>query len=785
MTSGRHGNLPPELTTFVGRRREVTEVRRRLTGSRLVTLVGTGGVGKTRLALRVADTMRRTVRDGVWLVELDQLHDPALVAQTVARTLGLMGQAGQPPVETLIGYLADRQLLLVLDNCEHLVDAVAKLIDALLRTSADLQVLATSREPLGIDGEVLVPVAPLAVPDPEQVNDLPALSGYEAVALFVDRAAMVTPGFTISADNRAAVAEICHHLDGVPLAIELTVPWLRTLTPAQLSARLPDRLRHVLASGRRGGPERHQTLRSCIAWSYELCTHAERQLWARLSVFAGAFDLEAARAVCAGPDADPTEVFELTAALLDKSVLIPERHEHMMRYRILNSLRAYGAERLSETGHEATIRRRHRDRYAWFIRGNQADWLGTLTPDWFIRLDREYPDVRAALEYSLTEPGEARTALAIAGALHPYWTMRGLASEGRYWLDRALARDTSASAEAVVAAYLNALLAALQRDFPAANALVGQSHAIATELGDPWSRAIALHAEGTVALYGGDLEHARLCDEAALAAYQTLGDSNWSTLALVGVATANTFLGEYAQAADRYEQVLAATEPRNEAWVRTHALWAFGIALWKQGDVDRAAERIEQCLRLAHRIRSPLRASWCVEALAWIAASRGQPRRAATLLGSAQALSHSIGAPAAIMFPDLLVYHEECERRTRSDLGETKFAAAVTQGATMLLEEAISNALGHQPGEAPSSVRAGADHTGTAELMTLTSREQEICELVAEGLSNQQIATRLVISRRTAESHVQNSMGKLGFTKRTQIAAWVAEQRHGHDSPPR
>lgn len=755
-------------------------MRRRMTEFRLVTLVGTGGVGKTRLALRVADAHQRAFPDGAWLVELDKLHDPALVAQTVARTLGLVGQAGPGPVETLVEYIASRRLLLVLDNCEHLVDAVAKLTDSLLRAGPHLHVLATSREALGIDGEVAVPVPPLSAPDPHQTIELPVPDSCEAVDLFVARAAMVVPGFAIGPENRAAVAEICHRLDGLPLAIELAVPWLRTLTPQQLRDRLGDRL-NLLRRGRHGGPERHHTLWNSIGWSYDLCTRQERQLWARLSVFAGAFDLDAATDVCADPDSDPMEVLELTASLLDKSILVREDDHGIVRYRLLDSVRAYGAERLREMGQEATLRR-HRDRYAQFIRWADADWLGSLNPDWFNRLDREHPDIRAALEFSLTEPDEARTALAIAGALHPYWVLRGLTSEGRYWLDRALARDTGASAEAVVAAWTSAVLAALQGDLAAANAAVARTHAIATELGDRWSRAIALQAEGAVALHSGDLERAKTCHVAALASFQALGDRNWSTLSLTGQATVRAFLGEHAAAAALYEQVIDVTERRDEAWLRPHTLWVLGIAMWKQGEPDRAAERIEQGLRLTRRTGDAMRSSWCLEALAWIAASGGQSRRAAVLLGAAEALSHSVGAPAATStYADLRAYHEECVRRARGELGDAGFAAAVAHGAALTFDDAIAYTLDDLPEEPSSSPATGAHRAGTTEPTTLTRREQEICQLVAEGLSNKQIATRLVISRRTAESHVQNIMVKLGFTNRAQIAAWVATHRPGAD----
>jgi predicted ATPase len=327
------GNLPLELTSFVGRRREVTEVRRLLSVSRLVTLTGVGGVGKTRVALRVAADLRRLFDDEVWLVDLSTLQDPTLLGHTVAATLGLREQPARPPVVVLAEYLGGRQLLLVLDNCEHLVDACAVLSEALLRTCPDLRILATSREPLGIDGEATLHVPPLSVPDPERPPALRGLSRYGAVTLFTDRAAAVLPEFALTEDNQVAVVRICHRLDGLPLAIELAAARLRSLSADQILHRLTDPYR-LLTSGSRSAPARQQTLRSCIEWSYDLCSAPERTLWPRLSVFAGGFELDAAEGICGG-DLAPADLLDLVASLVGKSILIREGHGAVVRYRLL------------------------------------------------------------------------------------------------------------------------------------------------------------------------------------------------------------------------------------------------------------------------------------------------------------------------------------------------------------------------------------------------------------------------------------------------------------------
>ena len=406
------GNLPAELTSFVGRRGEVAEVRRLLSRSRLITLTGVGGVGKTRLALRVATGLRRALRDGVWLVQLDQLRDEALVAQAVGGALGLQRRAGAPEA-VLAEYVADRRLLLVLDNCEHLVDAVAKLADQLLRAAPGLRVLATSRESLNIAGETVLPVPPLAAPDPGQPLTVATLARFPAVALFAERAAQVAPGFSVTEANRAAVTGICRRLEGLPLAIELAAAQTRVLSPEQIQARLGDRL-GLLTQGSRANPARQQTLRASIAWSYELCSEAERLLWARLSAFAGGFELDAAEGICADDRLTAEDVLELLAALADKSVLIAEHGGGVVRYRLSETLREFGQECLQRAGEDTALRRRHRDWYEQLARQADTGWPSRQTADLTARLFREHANVRAAQDFCQAEPGEAEAGLRIA-----------------------------------------------------------------------------------------------------------------------------------------------------------------------------------------------------------------------------------------------------------------------------------------------------------------------------------------------------------------------------------
>jgi predicted ATPase/DNA-binding CsgD family transcriptional regulator len=408
----RAGNLPTELTSFVGRRGEVAEVRRLLADFRLVTLTGAGGIGKTGLALRAAAGLVRAFPDGVWLVRLDQLRGKELVAQAVASVLGLPQGTGDSPAASLAEFLAGRQLLLVLDNCEHLVDAAAKLTDQLLRAAAGVRVLATSRESLNIDAEKVVTVPPLAAPDPEQPLPTAQVGLFPAVQLFAERAGQAAPGFAVTEANVAAVAGICRRLEGLPLAIELAAGRTRVLSLKQIEDRLGDRL-GLLTRGSRAGPARQQTLRASITWSYELCTEPERLLWARLSVFAGGFELDAVEGVCADHRLAAEDMLELLSALADKSILIAEHLDSGVRYRLPDTVREYGQERLQQAGERAALRRRHRDWHEQLVARADADWGSPQMTEWTARLAREYANVRAAQDFCQTEPGETETGLRI------------------------------------------------------------------------------------------------------------------------------------------------------------------------------------------------------------------------------------------------------------------------------------------------------------------------------------------------------------------------------------
>ena len=758
-------HLPLELTSFVGRRTELAEVKNLLSVSRLVTLTGIGGVGKTRLALRVASNVQKDFVDGVWLVELGELHDESLVIGAVAAALGVRDQSSQPLQDILVEFLATRTLLLVLDNCEQVIDAVAGLVEVLLRACPELRILTTSREPLGIGGESVLRVSPLAVPDPDREPSLRGLPRYDALTLFAERAAAAVRGFEITEENKATVARICQRLEGLPLAIELAAARLRAMAPEQILARLDDRYA-LLTRGSRGAPTRQQTLRWSIDWSYDLCTPREQVLWGRLSVFAGSFELDAAEAICGG-DLSSEELLDTLGSLVDKSILIREESDTVVHFRLLETLLDYGREKIQEAGDYDALRRRLRDWYQQLTLDAEAEWISPRQLEWIDRLDRERPNIREALEYCLSGDDEGVAAgLRMATALYQFSLTRGLYGESRHWLDHFLARDAGKpTAERIRAIYADSLLAAVQGDLLAATALIEEGRALAEQFTDPLIHALLDNADGMLALYRDDLPRAAVRLEDALEVFDVHGDLVLEVGVLQTLGLVYEMLDESRRSIGCYEKALTITESHGESVYRSYTLWAMGVAVWRQGDQDRAVVFLGQALQLTEQVNSPLTCAACLEVLAWIAAEEPNPRRAAVLMGAAEELGHSVGS-VTIVFPTLQPYHDECETTTRRALGEKAFKAARRQGRLMTMDGAVAFALGRQP----------LDATQTGPSVVLTKREREVADLVAQGLTNKQIAAKLVISLRTAQGHVEHILTKLGFTSRTQIAAWVVEK---------
>ncbi|MCJ0904246.1 protein kinase [Rhodococcus sp. ARC_M6] len=775
-TSRDHlGNLPLELTSFVGRRREMTETKKLLASSRLVTLTGVGGVGKTRLALHVARHSRQAFSDGVWLVELGEVRDEPLVAEEVAATLGLRNLSARPAVDTLIQHLSTCRILLVLDNCEQLLDPVAELTESILRTCPEVRILATSREPLGIGGETVVRVPPLTVPAPDQIPSLRGLSGYDAVTLFTERACAAVPTFEITEDNRVPLAQICHRLDGLPLPIELAAARLRSMSMTQILEHLTDRFQ-LLTGGSRGAPSRQQTLRLCMDWSYELCSPLEQQLWARLSVFAGGFELDAVESLCAF-DFGPGDVLDGLASLVDKSILIREEPTSVVRYRLLETLREYGWEKLHEAGESTAIRRRHRDWFEKLALRGAAEWISSTQLEWITRLGHEQPNLHEALEFCLSESNsnDVEPGLHLAGAMFPFWFSRGVYSEARHWFDRVLAcKPSHGSIDRLSVIYGACLLLAIQGDNPVGVTLAEEGRVIADELASPVADALVAHADGVLALFSGDMKGAITSMESARAAFRSDGNLLRRVLVLNQLGMAYDSIGDPTRAIACYEESLAITGPVGESLYRGRTSTNLGLALWKQWqqgketDPARAEALMKQGLRLARRVDDPLGSAWCLELLAWIAGGDDTYRHAALLMGAAQAQWHEIGNPA-IRLLSLTGDHDKCEQNARQALGQRTFEAEFKKGKGMTFADAAALALGENP-----QVTNPPSSGGT----NLTKREHEVAELVAGGLTNKAIAAKLVISQRTAQGHVEHILTKLGFNSRTQIAGWVVERAH-------
>jgi non-specific serine/threonine protein kinase len=731
--------LPVPRTTFVGRCTEIAELRRLVPRARLTTLVGPGGVGKTRLAVQVAAQVRDSFPDGVCFADLALLSDPALLPQHVAAALDLRDSSPRWLVASIADVLAARRALLVLDNCEHLRDACAVLVDTLLTECPQVRVVATSRSPLDVAGETLFPVHPL-----------PAAA--DAVDLLVERATARAPGFALTDANRADVLALCRHLDGMPLALELAAVRLRTLSPAQLVDRLDDRL-DLLRHSRPGAPERHRTLHAAVQWSYRLLTPAEQVLWRRAAVFVGDFDLAAAEAVGAGPPLDRRAVLDTLTGLVDKSVLDVVRQPAGVRFRMLETVRVFGRQLLEPTEREA-IRRRHRDHYARLAAA--ADWTGPDQVAQFDRFATEHGQLRAALDFSVQTPGEAAAGLRLAADLWLYWQARGQLSEGQRWLARLLAcygEPTATRARGLaVAGYL-----ALARTDPAsAVPLLQQALDLADALDEPAVAAFCTQYLGLARLFVGDLDGAETLLRHAASAYRRAGEDAFLAFVLADLGMVAFLRGDLDGAAGAFTGSLALTAG-GDPWTQSHATWGMGLVRWRTGALDEAQRLQRAALSLMRQVDDRSGVALAIDALSWLAGARGHWRHAATLAGAADTTWLSI--PARRPGP-LVGFRDECVDGGRLALGGAQWEARYTEGTRLDRGAAVRLALGDTP----------AGPTGGA----LTPRQQQVALLVADGLTDREIAARLYISTRTAESHVEQILARLGFRSRAQVAGWVA-----------
>ncbi|MFE3256423.1 LuxR C-terminal-related transcriptional regulator [Nocardia sp. NPDC059091] len=759
-----NGNLPEEVTSFVGRREELATAKRLLPTTRVLTLLGPGGMGKTRLSRQIGHLVARAFPDGVWLVELADVQDPALVTLSVAESLNLRDES-TAPLPRLTEFLADKRLLLILDNCEHLIEACAALVGRIIATTPDVRVLATSREVLGIPGEQVMPVPPLTVPRTAGEDS-------DALQLFIERASAANPGFQASPGNRPVVAEICRRLEGMPLALELAALRLRMFTPEQILDRLDDTI-GLLSAGPRTAPQRQQTIEGAIRWSYDLCTAAEQALWEQLSVFAGGFDIDAAEAVC---ELGSASLMEALTGLVDKSVVMLRFDGDVARYSMLEPIRQFAADRLAERGTDQEVRARHREHYRQLaMRGQTAYWTAEDVA-WFRELSREHANLRAALRTGLED--EPLRTMATVTVLRPFWEHNRFLSEGYRWLTDSLARNPERTAERAKALSSAASLAALLGDQESAARLVSECMELAAALGDTDIMAEVALDRSLLAFASSDRERSLELGRSAIELAATHGqhaiemDSHAFSFmaAMVLEAPGRTELAQ---------RFLELTTDSGSHLLGGLALWTVGIDHWRRGELEAAAEFHGRAIEELALFERCIWLSSAFEGLAWTVSADGDHERAARLLGAAESLQRS----TIRLAHTITVAVGEKERlKVRDALGEEAFRTAFGAGASLPLEEAIDYALGRTAAEpepvAPPPALKRAPRAATAtlsETSVLTRRQKDVARLVAAGHSNKRIAADLVISVRTAETHVEHILTKLGLTSRTQLAAWAHE----------
>jgi predicted ATPase/class 3 adenylate cyclase len=681
-TEGHRTNLQLEVTSFIGREREIAQAISMLDRSSLLTLTGPGGVGKTRIGLRLARQLLDQFEDGTWVVECGALTASGLLLPSVISTIGLPEPAGRSLLSAIVDHLKGKHLLLVLDDCDPVLSAGAELAEALVRSCSNVRILITSREALGVPGEAILPIASLAMPEAGSSGGAAELGAIDACRLFVERARAVQPAFYLTDQNGPAIAQLCRRLDGIPLAIELAAARVRTLPVEQIATRLDDRFR-LLAGGSRTSVARHQTLRATIDWSYDLLTEPERAVLRRLSVFAGGASLEAAESVCAGDPVDSFEALDILGRLVEKSLVLMDPRLSEARFRLLETVRDYARGRLVEAGEGEAAQRRHRDWYLTLVdRASPAFFHGPEPVDWLRRLDQEHEDLRAALEWCLDQPGESQAGLRIAAGLWRYWEIRGHLTEGRGWLERmleAVGNDTSAlRADALTGA---ANLAFMQGDFHAASAFHTASLELHRELGDPQSVAYAANNLANTAVQLGDHARARSLYEEAISLTAALGDVRGAVFGSINLADVAAREGDLDEARSLHERSLTTIRELGDHWTEAFALDTFGRATSRAGDREAARSLHVEALAILEELGDRRGVARVLTHLAELALSDDDGPRARDLFRRSLAIRQDLG--------DMPGLASAMEGLASAVAGDDAEAAARLHGAAESLREAI------------------------------------------------------------------------------------------------
>jgi len=680
--------LPLQLTSFVGRVHEIGEVKQLLMTNRLLTLTGPGGAGKTRLSLEVAHAVLEDFKDGVWLVELATLTDPQFVVQEVIVALGLREASGRSKLETLTEYLQNKKLLLVLDNCEHLILACAELVEQLLRIGPGVRILATSREALGINGETVWQIRPLTLPDLHPSQTVESLSQSESVQLFVERAQAMQPSFHITTANGEAIAQVCYQLDGIPLAIELAAARVKVLNVPQIAARLENSLQ-LLTGGSRTSNRRHQTLQAAIDWSHDLLTESEQCLFRRLVVFVNGFTLDAAEAVVSDKDEQavilPNDMLDLLSSLVDKS-LLTVIHGTQARYGMLGTIRQYAKDKLFDSGKLGQIRTHHLIYYLQLAERSEPHLRSAEQLNWLSRLEIEHDNLRAALTWSL-ESDATEAGLRLAGALGYFWFRGGYLSEGSEWFERVLSGTNGIEPVRAKAILQAGELAFYQGNFQQSLALSEQSLAMGRQIGDKQAIAGSLGLIGRIAHFRGDRDRAATPLQESLTLFRELREE-WNVAQNLNyLGDIRLRQGDHEQANVFIEESLTLSQKLGDKWGLAFALGASGEISRLQGDYQKAVVHFKQALAIYQELNNTVEIPFTLEALANTTAQQGQAERATHLWGAAEALREVVHAPLPSSYhadyaPFLQMVH--------TALGEEAFTTTWSDGRALTLEQAIS-----------------------------------------------------------------------------------------------
>lgn len=731
-----------------------------------MTLTGPGGIGKTRVAAEAAGEEQGTFRDGVWWTDVVTVPDPALLVPTVASATHLRTEAAVPLPELIADHIAARRALLVLDGCEGALAEVVRIVLVLRDECPNLRLLVTSRQALGIGGEAVVRVPPLTVPDPRATATAESLPQYESVTLFVERAALAGADFRLTDENAAAVAALCRELQGNALAVELAAARVASLSPADMLDQLGDHL-GLLDRGYADAPDRHRSLAASAAWSYELCSPAQRLLWDRTSVFAGGCDLAAVQRVCTDADLAEEEVPGLVTSLVDRSVLLAvHADDGTVRYSLPSYLAAYGRERLAEDGSLERWRGRHALWIADLAGCFRARWVGARQAELLRRARREHANIRAALEFCAADVALGDLVLDTTSDLDAFWVTNGLANEARHWLELGLATGCGKPALRAMAMVLAARFAGLQNDLTEAHVWLDQATREAEAADDDRTRGLTLVLRAILAVWGRDLEGAADAARTSVALLRDGDDAELVALFVEALCLAHA--GERAAAGVAYERLIARTVEFGETFRRSLALVGLAELALDAGDLPTATRHATAALEMKSELDDWTGIAVALDCLGRISLDQARLERGAVLLGAAHAIWDDIGMPATgnpftqVSTPWAGVH------TARRRMGNATFRRAFRQGATLSRGQAVRYALTDEV-QAPPAAAAAAPSP-------LTRRETEVAGLVAEGLTNPEIAERLVISVRTAQGHVENILRKLGFTSRTMIAAWAAQR---------